>query len=54
VALEDHGDGAVGEVYVLFGATGKRISVLDPVASYPSFRELRDKVKALPGFAGAV
>jgi hypothetical protein len=54
VALQDHGDGAVGEVYVLFGAPGQRISVLAPVSSYASFQELRDKVKALPGFAGTV
>jgi hypothetical protein len=39
---------------VLFGAPGERISVLAPVASYASFQELGDKVKALPGFAGTV
>jgi len=51
VVLRGHGDGVEGEVYVLFGASGQRVSALAPVASYASFKELLDGVKVLPGFA---
>lgn len=44
-----HGDGVEGFVYALFGAPGHAVSTLEPVASYPSFKDLTDAVKAMPG-----
>lgn len=50
VTLDNHGDGAEGLVYALFGRAEQRLGVLQPVASYGSFKEMRDAVKVMPGF----
>ena len=50
VILDNQGDGVEGLVYALFGKAEQRLSVLQPVASYGSFKEMRDAVKVMPGF----
>jgi hypothetical protein len=48
--LDNQGDGVEGFVYALFGRAGQRIDALQPVASYDSFKQLREAVPAMPGF----
>jgi len=52
--LDNQGDGVEGFVYALFGRAGQRLDALQPVASYDSFKQLRDAVKAMPGFTWVV
>ncbi len=51
VILDNQGDGVEGLVYALFGKAEQRLDVLQPVASYGSFKGMRDAVKAMPGFS---
>lgn len=49
--LDNLGDGVEGLVYALFGRAEERLDVLLPVASYGSFKQMRDVVKLMPGFS---
>ena len=49
--LENQGDGVEGLVYALFGSAEARLDVLQPLASYGSFREMRDAAQVMPGFS---
>jgi hypothetical protein len=51
VILDNQGDGVEGLVYALFGKAEQRLDVLQPVASYDSFKRMREAVKLMPGFS---
>lgn len=48
--LDSHGDGVHGSVYALFGRAAERMLVLEPVASFGTFKDLVEGVKKMPGF----
>jgi len=49
--LDNLGDGVEGLIFALFGRAEERLDALEPVASYGSFKDMRNAAKRMPGFS---